>query len=170
MPQVLHRYWLFNTSNEERLCRSFLQSLHVWSSTGFGSLSRCWGLEHSQGSLQQLWQQPRKVCVLQWQRQRHQRKVGATTAFQHNARQENLNPRPPVTSQLSHLLRFEHGGFGGGGGGNSRWVEESRDDGDWSKPLPRNERLEQWVCSTALTSCGWGCVPGGNTMLLRLDM
>ncbi|XP_044043660.1 DEAD-box helicase 3 X-linked b isoform X11 [Siniperca chuatsi] len=40
--------------------------------------------------------------------------------------------------------RFEHGGFGGGGGGggNSRWVEESRDDGDWSKPTPRNERLE----------------------------
>uniref|UniRef100_A0A3B5MS40 RNA helicase n=1 Tax=Xiphophorus couchianus TaxID=32473 RepID=A0A3B5MS40_9TELE len=38
--------------------------------------------------------------------------------------------------------RFDHGGFGGGGGGNSRWVEESRDDGDWSKPLPRNERLE----------------------------
>lgn len=44
----------------------------------------------------------------------------------------------------SSVLRFEHGGFGGGGGGgNSRWVEESRDDGDWSKPTPRNERLEQ---------------------------
>lgn len=43
-------------------------------------------------------------------------------------------------------LRFEHGGFGGGGGGgggNSRWVEESREEGDWSKPTPRNERLEQ---------------------------
>lgn len=46
------------------------------------------------------------------------------------------------------MLRFEHGGFGGGGGGNSRWVEEARDDGDWSKPLPRNERLEQWVWLT----------------------
>lgn len=43
------------------------------------------------------------------------------------------------------LLRFDHGGFsgGGGGGGNTRWVEEARDDGDWSKPTPRNERLEQ---------------------------
>jgi len=47
---------------------------------------------------------------------------------------------------LCAVLRFEHGGFGGGGGGgggNSRWVEESRDEGDWSKPTPRNERLEQ---------------------------
>lgn len=44
----------------------------------------------------------------------------------------------------ARVRRFEHGGFGGGGG-NSRWVEESRDDGDWSKPTPRNERLEQWV-------------------------
>lgn len=44
---------------------------------------------------------------------------------------------------MSAVLRFDHGGFGGGGGGNSRWVEEARDDGDWSKPMPRNERLEQ---------------------------
>ncbi|XP_007244290.2 DEAD-box helicase 3 X-linked b isoform X5 [Astyanax mexicanus] len=37
--------------------------------------------------------------------------------------------------------RYERGGFGGGG--NGRWVEESRDDEDWSKPLAPNERLEQ---------------------------
>ncbi|PWA32293.1 hypothetical protein CCH79_00013142 [Gambusia affinis] len=47
--------------------------------------------------------------------------------------------------------RFDHGGFGGGGGGNSRWVEESRDDGDWSKPLPRNERLEHELFSGSNT-------------------
>uniref|UniRef100_A0AAX7UQ33 RNA helicase n=1 Tax=Astatotilapia calliptera TaxID=8154 RepID=A0AAX7UQ33_ASTCA len=49
--------------------------------------------------------------------------------------------------------RFEHGGFGngGGGGGNSRWVEESRDDGDWSKPTPRNERLEHELFSGSNT-------------------
>uniref|UniRef100_A0A3Q0S9Y8 RNA helicase n=1 Tax=Amphilophus citrinellus TaxID=61819 RepID=A0A3Q0S9Y8_AMPCI len=45
-----------------------------------------------------------------------------------------------------------HGGFGnGGGGGNSRWVEESRDDGDWSKPTPRNERLEHELFSGSNT-------------------
>lgn len=54
----------------------------------------------------------------------------------------NFQPRN-IRDQIStNILRFEHGGFGGGGG-NSRWVEESRDDGDWSKPTPRNERLEQ---------------------------
>uniref|UniRef100_A0A4W5PFR0 RNA helicase n=1 Tax=Hucho hucho TaxID=62062 RepID=A0A4W5PFR0_9TELE len=36
---------------------------------------------------------------------------------------------------------YQRGGFGGGG--NSRWVEESRDDEDWSKPTQANERLEQ---------------------------
>ncbi|KAA0712574.1 putative ATP-dependent RNA helicase an3 [Triplophysa tibetana] len=36
--------------------------------------------------------------------------------------------------------RYERGGFGGGG--NSRWQEDSRDEEDWSKPLARNERLE----------------------------
>lgn len=41
-------------------------------------------------------------------------------------------------------FRFDHGGYsGGGGGGNSRWVEEACTDGDWSKPTPLNERLEQ---------------------------
>uniref|UniRef100_A0A671ND28 RNA helicase n=1 Tax=Sinocyclocheilus anshuiensis TaxID=1608454 RepID=A0A671ND28_9TELE len=45
--------------------------------------------------------------------------------------------------------RYERGGFGGGG--NSRWVEDSRDDEDWSKPLPPNERLEHELFS------------GGNT-------
>ncbi|KAM6945584.1 putative ATP-dependent RNA helicase an3 isoform 2-T2 [Aplochiton taeniatus] len=38
--------------------------------------------------------------------------------------------------------RYERGGFGGGGG-NTRWVEEPRDDEDWAKPTPPNERLEQ---------------------------
>lgn len=38
--------------------------------------------------------------------------------------------------------RYERGGFGGTGG-NSRWVEESRDEEDWSKPMPPNERLEK---------------------------
>uniref|UniRef100_A0A671V476 RNA helicase n=1 Tax=Sparus aurata TaxID=8175 RepID=A0A671V476_SPAAU len=48
--------------------------------------------------------------------------------------------------------RFEHGGFGGGGGGgSSRWVEESRDEGDWSKPTPRNERLEHELFSASNT-------------------
>ncbi|XP_029372228.1 ATP-dependent RNA helicase DDX3X-like isoform X3 [Echeneis naucrates] len=52
----------------------------------------------------------------------------------------------------SVVLRFDHGGFGGGGGGgNSRWVEESRDDGDWSKPTPRNERLEHELFSGSNT-------------------
>uniref|UniRef100_A0A4W4EY80 RNA helicase n=1 Tax=Electrophorus electricus TaxID=8005 RepID=A0A4W4EY80_ELEEL len=43
--------------------------------------------------------------------------------------------------------RYDRGGFGAGGGGmgNSRWVEESRDEEDWSKPTPPNERLEQYV-------------------------
>lgn len=44
------------------------------------------------------------------------------------------------------LFRYERGGFSAGGGmGNSRWVEESRDEEDWSKPTPPNERLEQYV-------------------------
>ncbi|XP_056610454.1 DEAD-box helicase 3 X-linked a isoform X2 [Triplophysa dalaica] len=38
--------------------------------------------------------------------------------------------------------RYERGGFAGGTGGNSRWVDESRDEEDWSKQLPPNERLE----------------------------
>ncbi|XP_057191946.1 DEAD-box helicase 3 X-linked a isoform X5 [Triplophysa rosa] len=38
--------------------------------------------------------------------------------------------------------RYERGGFAAGTGGNSRWVEESRDEEDWSKQLPPNERLE----------------------------
>uniref|UniRef100_A0A4W5PG82 RNA helicase n=1 Tax=Hucho hucho TaxID=62062 RepID=A0A4W5PG82_9TELE len=39
------------------------------------------------------------------------------------------------------LDSYQRGGFGGSG--NSRWVEESRDDEDWSKPTQANERLEQ---------------------------
>uniref|UniRef100_A0A672S7N0 RNA helicase n=1 Tax=Sinocyclocheilus grahami TaxID=75366 RepID=A0A672S7N0_SINGR len=41
--------------------------------------------------------------------------------------------------------------FGGGTGGNSRWVEESRDEEDWSKPLSPNERLEQELFSGSNT-------------------
>ncbi|XP_051562050.1 DEAD-box helicase 3 X-linked b isoform X1 [Myxocyprinus asiaticus] len=44
--------------------------------------------------------------------------------------------------------RYERGGFGGGG--NSRWVEDSRDE-DWSKPLPPNERLEHELFSGSNT-------------------
>ncbi|XP_067231015.1 DEAD-box helicase 3 X-linked b isoform X4 [Chanodichthys erythropterus] len=45
--------------------------------------------------------------------------------------------------------RYERGGFGGGG--NSRWVEDSRDDEDWSKPLPPNERQEHELFSASNT-------------------
>ncbi|XP_030613696.1 DEAD-box helicase 3 X-linked a isoform X2 [Archocentrus centrarchus] len=44
--------------------------------------------------------------------------------------------------------RYERGGFAGGG--NSRWVEESRDD-DWSKPTAPNERLEHELFSGSNT-------------------
>uniref|UniRef100_A0A8C5DWY4 RNA helicase n=1 Tax=Gouania willdenowi TaxID=441366 RepID=A0A8C5DWY4_GOUWI len=37
------------------------------------------------------------------------------------------------------------------GGGNTRWVEEPRDEGDWSKPTPRNERLEHELFSASNT-------------------
>ncbi|XP_055071111.1 DEAD-box helicase 3 X-linked a isoform X10 [Misgurnus anguillicaudatus] len=46
--------------------------------------------------------------------------------------------------------RYERGGFGGSGG-NSRWVEESRDEEDWSKPLPPNDRVEQELFSGSNT-------------------
>ncbi|XP_017336595.1 DEAD-box helicase 3 X-linked b isoform X3 [Ictalurus punctatus] len=45
--------------------------------------------------------------------------------------------------------RYERGGFGGGG--NSRWVDDSRDEEDWSKPLTPNERLEQELFSGSNT-------------------
>ncbi|XP_056146058.1 DEAD-box helicase 3 X-linked a isoform X6 [Lampris incognitus] len=45
--------------------------------------------------------------------------------------------------------RYERGGFGGGG--NSRWVEDSRDDEDWSKPTAPNERLEHELFSGSNT-------------------
>ncbi|XP_060724483.1 ATP-dependent RNA helicase DDX3X-like isoform X3 [Tachysurus vachellii] len=45
--------------------------------------------------------------------------------------------------------RYERGGFSGGG--NNRWVEDVRDEEDWSKPLTPNERLEHELFS------------GGNT-------
>ncbi|KAM9487294.1 DEAD-box helicase 3 X-linked a isoform 1-T1 [Clarias gariepinus] len=48
--------------------------------------------------------------------------------------------------------RYERGGFSTGGGmGNSRWVEESRDEEDWSKPTPPNERLEHELFSGSNT-------------------
>ncbi|XP_053482779.1 DEAD-box helicase 3 X-linked a isoform X2 [Ictalurus furcatus] len=48
--------------------------------------------------------------------------------------------------------RFERGGFSAGGGiGNSRWVEEPRDEEDWSKPTPPNERLEHELFSGSNT-------------------
>uniref|UniRef100_A0AAR2LEQ6 RNA helicase n=1 Tax=Pygocentrus nattereri TaxID=42514 RepID=A0AAR2LEQ6_PYGNA len=50
---------------------------------------------------------------------------------------------------ISGLTRYERGGFAGGA--NSRWVEESRDDEDWSKPMPRNERLEHELFSGSNT-------------------
>uniref|UniRef100_A0A4W4EYB2 RNA helicase n=1 Tax=Electrophorus electricus TaxID=8005 RepID=A0A4W4EYB2_ELEEL len=48
---------------------------------------------------------------------------------------------------MHNTSKYDRGGFGAGGGGmgNSRWVEESRDEEDWSKPTPPNERLEQYV-------------------------
>ncbi|XP_026121641.1 putative ATP-dependent RNA helicase an3 isoform X1 [Carassius auratus] len=45
--------------------------------------------------------------------------------------------------------RYERGGFGGGG--NSRWTDDSKNDEDWSKPLPPSERVEHELFS------------GGNT-------
>uniref|UniRef100_A0A669D0W6 RNA helicase n=1 Tax=Oreochromis niloticus TaxID=8128 RepID=A0A669D0W6_ORENI len=66
-----------------------------------------------------------------------------------------MNPAQPMSFagyENKGAIQFEHGGFGnGGGGGNSRWVEESRDDGDWSKPTPRNERLEHELFSGSNT-------------------
>ncbi|XP_038863157.1 ATP-dependent RNA helicase DDX3X-like isoform X1 [Salvelinus namaycush] len=45
------------------------------------------------------------------------------------------------------------GGYqrGGCGGGNNRWQEDSRDDEDWSKPSPANERLEAELFSSGNT-------------------
>ncbi|XP_062390252.1 DEAD-box helicase 3 X-linked a isoform X9 [Sardina pilchardus] len=45
--------------------------------------------------------------------------------------------------------RYERGGFTAGG--NSRWVEESRDEEDWSKPTPPNERLEHELFAASNT-------------------
>lgn len=42
--------------------------------------------------------------------------------------------------------RYERGGFSGGG----RWPEEAREE-DWSKPTPRNERLENELFSASNT-------------------
>ncbi|KAG9348965.1 hypothetical protein JZ751_029282 [Albula glossodonta] len=48
--------------------------------------------------------------------------------------------------------RYERPGFGAReGGGNSRWVEDSRDEEDWSKPTSPNERLEHELFSGSNT-------------------
>uniref|UniRef100_A0A8C7KI89 RNA helicase n=1 Tax=Oncorhynchus kisutch TaxID=8019 RepID=A0A8C7KI89_ONCKI len=44
---------------------------------------------------------------------------------------------------------YQRGGYGGGG--NNRWQEDSRDDEDWSKPSPANERLEAELFSSGNT-------------------
>ncbi|XP_043556787.1 DEAD-box helicase 3 X-linked a isoform X1 [Chiloscyllium plagiosum] len=46
---------------------------------------------------------------------------------------------------------MDRGGFGSREGGNSRWVEDKRDDDDWSKQLPPNERMEQELFSASNT-------------------
>ncbi|XP_061092296.1 putative ATP-dependent RNA helicase an3 isoform X9 [Conger conger] len=47
--------------------------------------------------------------------------------------------------------RYERPGFGSRDGGNSRWVEDSRDEEDWSKPTSPNERLEHELFSGSNT-------------------
>ncbi|XP_032888965.1 ATP-dependent RNA helicase DDX3X isoform X3 [Amblyraja radiata] len=42
-------------------------------------------------------------------------------------------------------------GYGTREGGNSRWVEDKRDEDDWSKQLPSNERMEQELFSASNT-------------------
>uniref|UniRef100_A0A8C1LRT5 RNA helicase n=1 Tax=Cyprinus carpio TaxID=7962 RepID=A0A8C1LRT5_CYPCA len=57
-----------------------------------------------------------------------------------------------VSLELSEAVlfgRYERGGFGGGG--NSRWAEDSKNDEDWSKPLPPNERVEHELFSGSNT-------------------
>ncbi|XP_077088178.1 DEAD-box helicase 3 X-linked b isoform X2 [Siphateles boraxobius] len=49
----------------------------------------------------------------------------------------------------SNRGRYERGGFGGGG--NSRWGEDSREEEDWSKPLPPNERQEHELFAASNT-------------------
>ena len=49
----------------------------------------------------------------------------------------------------SNRGKYERGSFGGGG--NSRWVEDSRDEEDWSKPTPANKRLENELFSGSNT-------------------
>uniref|UniRef100_A0A8C7F006 RNA helicase n=1 Tax=Oncorhynchus kisutch TaxID=8019 RepID=A0A8C7F006_ONCKI len=53
-------------------------------------------------------------------------------------------------SALSVGTLYQRGGYGGGGG-NNRWQEDSRDDEDWSKPSPANERLEAELFSSGNT-------------------
>ncbi|XP_069745439.1 DEAD-box helicase 3 X-linked a isoform X3 [Narcine bancroftii] len=42
-------------------------------------------------------------------------------------------------------------GYGSREGGNSRWIEDKRDEDDWSKQLPPNERMEQELFSASNT-------------------
>uniref|UniRef100_A0A8C7CFP5 RNA helicase n=1 Tax=Oncorhynchus kisutch TaxID=8019 RepID=A0A8C7CFP5_ONCKI len=50
----------------------------------------------------------------------------------------------------TYRANYQRGGYGGGGG-NNRWQEDSRDDEDWSKPSPANERLEAELFSSGNT-------------------
>lgn len=64
------------------------------------------------------------------------------------------------------LFRYERGGFSAGGGiGNTRWVEESRDEEDWSKPTPPNERLEQYV---AVPTTNYASTKSPSAALIKL--
>ncbi|XP_076159025.1 ATP-dependent RNA helicase DDX3X-like isoform X2 [Alosa pseudoharengus] len=56
--------------------------------------------------------------------------------------------------------RYERGGFGGGG--NGRWLDDSREEEDWSKPLSRNERTENELfagCNTGINFDNYDDIP-----------
>uniref|UniRef100_A0A673WUC5 RNA helicase n=1 Tax=Salmo trutta TaxID=8032 RepID=A0A673WUC5_SALTR len=56
-----------------------------------------------------------------------------------------------ICKSVGVFCSYQRGGYGGGGGGNNRWQEDSRDDEDWSKPSPANERLEAELFSSGNT-------------------
>uniref|UniRef100_A0A673BS76 RNA helicase n=1 Tax=Sphaeramia orbicularis TaxID=375764 RepID=A0A673BS76_9TELE len=63
-----------------------------------------------------------------------------------------INPMQPIgfggfENKGDRKWMFDHAGFGG----SSRWVDESTDDTDWSKPTARNERLEHELFSGSNT-------------------
>uniref|UniRef100_A0A8C7RZY5 RNA helicase n=1 Tax=Oncorhynchus mykiss TaxID=8022 RepID=A0A8C7RZY5_ONCMY len=59
--------------------------------------------------------------------------------------------RQLICKSVGVFCSYQRGGYGGGGGGNNRWQEDSRDDEDWSKPSPANERLEAELFSSGNT-------------------